>query len=287
MYAASSPSDPLIAPGAARADGAVRIAFDRAHGRTRLARLYQRTPMRVLLPKPALGDLTLAALVNVGGGLVAGDRASVEVRVGEGAAVLVTSQAAEKVYRSTAADTVVENRSSVASGGWLEWCPQETILFDQARLRRSLRLDVEGDACATLGEMLVLGRHASGERARQGLLHDVIEVRHDRALVWQDRLRLVGDYEAVRAAPAGLNGATALATFVHAGPDAARWLDLAREQLTTHPVPAGATLVDGLLIARWLGSDALALRRSFAQFWGWFRAAVAGLPPALPRFWHV
>lgn len=270
------------------AQGRVQAHFVAEPGRgTRLARLYQRAPMRALLPTPPEGELPLLALVNVGGGLVAGDRAEVEVELGSGAAVMVTSQAAEKVYRSTGADTAVANRLAVAPGGWLEWCPQETILFDRARLRRTLRLDLAGDARAMLGEMLVLGRRASGERAGQGLVQDRIEVRHDGIPVWQDRLRLEGDYAALREAPAGLAGAAALATFVYAGPDADRYLEPARELLDLADVPAGASLVDGLLVARWLGADPLALRSAFALFWARFRAAAAGLPPVLPRLWQV
>ena len=288
MYDATSPSDAITAPGGhAPAHGVARVRFVRKDGASRLAHLFQRTPMRVLLPRPAPGDLPLAVLVNVGGGLVAGDRAEVAVAVGEGAALMATSQAAEKVYRSTGATTTVENRLEVAAGGWLEWCPQETILFDRARLRRRLRLDLAGDARAMLGEILVLGRLAFGERAGQGLLCDRIEIVRDGALVWQDRLRLEGDYAPLRDDPAGLGGASALATFVYAGPDAPALLEPARELLAASPVSAGCTLVNGLLVARLLATDPLALRRAFALFWGRLRSRAAGLPPTLPRLWHV
>jgi urease accessory protein len=282
------PAQKLADPADVRVAGMVRLAFVRKAGRTRLAGLHQRAPLRALFPKHRSDDPPLAALLNVGGGLVAGDRCAVEVAVGEGAAAVVTSQAAEKVYRSTGADAVVETRLQVAAGGWLEWCPQETILFDHARLRRRLRLELPSDARgAMIGEMLVLGRLASGEQARHGLLFDRIEVRRDGALAWSDRLRLEGAFGSVLDAAAGLDGNGALATFVHAAPDAGDRLDRARELLEAPGVRAGATLVNGLLIARWLAADSLALRRAFALFWASFRAAAAGLPPIMPRLWHV
>lgn len=288
MYDASSPSDAVLAPGGAapRAAGAVRVAFARVGDGTRLAGLHQRAPVRALFPRQAADEVPVAALVNVGGGLVAGDRAKVEVEVGVGAMACVTSAAAEKVYRSTGADTVIDNRLEVADGGWLEWCPQETILFDRARLRRSLRLELAGDGRAMLGEVLVLGRLASGERATRGLLFDRIEVRRHGATVWLDRLRLEGDFAPVLAAAAGLGGAAVVATFVHAGTGAADRLEFART-LQDGQERAGCTVVNGVLVARWLGSDPLALRRAFALFWGGFRSAVAGLPAAMPRLWHV
>jgi urease accessory protein len=229
----------------------------------------------------------VVALANVGGGLVGGDRTEVEVRVGPGAAAMVTSQAAEKVYRSTGADCVVSTRLEVGAGGWLEWCPQETIPFDRSRLRRTLRLDLGTGARAMLGETVVLGRLASGERTSRGLLHDRIDVHVGGTLAWTDRLCLDGSYAGLLAAVAGLGGAVALTTFVYAAADAADWVDPARDFLAGDRARAGLTAVNGLLIGRFLAEDPLALRRTFALFWTRFRAAVAGLPPVLPRLWHV
>ena len=289
MFDAISPSEFASAPGGADqpAGARVDIAFAHRHGRTRLMRLYQQTPLRALFPQHEVGDLPVVALVNVGGGMVAGDQASIAVSVGPAAAVLVTSQAAEKIYRSTGADCEVSTRLAVGQGGWLEWCPQETILFERARLRRRLRLDLAGGARAMLGEILVFGRQASGEDTGAGFLLDRIEVRRDGMLGWQDCLRLDGAYAAVLGAAAGLGGARAAATFVYAAPDAGRLLDHAREWVQADGVRAAATLVNGLLVARFLAVEALALRRAFALFWTRFRAEAAGLPSLLPRLWHV
>ena len=49
----------------------------------------------------------------------------------------------------------------------------------------------------------------------------------------------------------------------------------------------GATLVNGILIARWIGEDAQILRQSFAAYWAGLRARIMGLPARLPRLWHV
>lgn len=289
MFDAISPFEPAGAPGGVerRADARVELGFVHAAGRTRLARLRQQTPLRALFPRPEAGDLLTAALVNVGGGLVAGDRTTVDVAVGPEAAVLVTSQAAEKVYRSLGPTCRITTRLRVEPGGWLEWCPQETILFERSRLRRTLRLDIAAGARAMLGEMLVFGRHAAGERTGAGFVHDRIEIHRDGALAWVDALRLDGTYAPLLDAAAGMAGGGAMATFVYAAADAEGLLDHARGWLAEWDVEAGATSVNGLLVARFLGTEALALRRAFALFWCRFRAAAAGLPPVLPRLWHV
>ena len=138
-----------------------------------------------------------------------------------------------------------------------------------------------------LGETLVLGRLASGERTGRGLLHDRIEIHSGGHLRWRDVFRLAGDFGEVVDAHAGLAGARAVTTFAYVGPDAPERLDLARELLATAPVRAGVTVVNDVLVARLLGEDPLALRSALAQFWAHFRAVVAGLPPVLPRLWQV
>ena len=296
MFVATSPYDASTASARAPSPalggggpgwGHLSLALACRDGATRLARLYQKTPLRAFLPRHDCGDLAVAAIANVGGGLVGGDRATVEIELGAGAAALVTSQAAEKVYRSLSSECLVEIRLAVGERGWLEWCPQETILFDRSRLRRSLVLDLAPGARAMLGETLVLGRLASGERTSSGLLHDRIEIRAAGRLLWRDVFRLAGDITQAVDAPAGLAGARAVTTFAYAGPDAPERLDLARELLPDAPILAGATVVNGVLVARLLGEDPLALRGALALFWTRFRAAAAGLPPVLPRLWHV
>jgi urease accessory protein len=276
MSAAGSPSE-------------AALAFAFREGRTRLADLYQRAPLRVLLPDVPAGEVPQAAVVNTGGGLVAGDRFGISARVGEGARALVMAQAAEKVYRSaTGALATVETALAVGPGGWLEWLPQETILFADCRLSRRLRLDVAGDGRAMAGEILVFGRLARGERTRTGFVRDAIEVRRDGRLAWADALHLDGDYGPVLDAGAGFAGAACAATFVYAGPDGGVLLDAAREALGGGDgVRTGATVVNGVLVARWLAGEPRRLRASFGGFWAAFRAEAGGLPARLPRLWEV
>jgi urease accessory protein len=290
MYAAGSPSEVLSAavPLTAHHDeGEAVIGFALRDGRTRLADLYQRPPLRVLWPHPAEGDLPQAAIVNTGGGLVAGDSLRVTVRSARGTRALVMAQAAEKVYRSTGGTARIETDLSAERGAWLEWLPQETILFADGRLSRRLRLDLAADARCMAGEILVFGRLARGERTRTGYVRDAIELRRDGRLVWADALHLDGDYGPVLDSRAGFGGAAAAATFLYTGPDAPDLLATARELLDDTGLRAAATCVNGVLVARWLAHDPQPLRRSFGAFWAGFRHAAAGLPPRLPRLWEV
>jgi urease accessory protein len=269
--------------------GNAEIAFERRDGATRLVRLFHHDPLRVLFPNPRSGDLALATLVTTSGGLVGGDRLDIAVSLGADARAMVTTQAAEKVYRSIGPDVVVATDLKAGDGAWMEWLPQEAILFDGARLRRTTTLDVAGEGRALAGELLVFGRTAHGERFTYGLARDAWEVRRDARLIWADALHLDGDIAAILDHPACFGGATAYGTVLYAAPDADRHLDAARSLLeaVTPGIRAAATCFDGLLVIRWIGAPAHHLRRDYARFWSAFRSHAAGLPARLPRLWDV
>lgn len=269
--------------------GRAEIAFEGAGRDARLAHLYHSDPMRVLFPARAPGEMPSAVLVTTSGGLVGGDRLTVVARAGPAAAAQVAAQAAEKIYRSTGADVQIDVSLSAAPGSWLEWLPQETILFDGARLRRATTIDVAADARLTAGEIVVFGRIASGERMARGLLHESWCVRRDGRAVWADALHLDGAIASSLDAPAGFAGAVAAATVVHAGPGIGGVLEDVRGHLALMDTAGrvAATVVNGVLVVRFLAEDPLALRTGFGRFWAWFRNRVGGHPPRLPRLWSI
>ncbi|MEO5366471.1 MAG: urease accessory protein UreD [Magnetococcus sp. WYHC-3] len=272
--------------------GAVRLRVVQRQGRTRLADLYQRAPMRVALPEPEVGEPLHAVLINTSGGLVGGDRCHVEVHADAGTDLLVLPQAAEKVYRSTGADCTLENTLAVGENAFLEWLPQDTILFQGARLERHTQVTLASGARLLAGEILVFGRAAHGESLTRGLLRENWTVLQDQRLLWADRLRLEEDLAIALHHPAALDGARAAATLLWAGPPGddtlevvRSWL-LAREPKHAPDWRAAAGMINGLLLVRWLAWDPAALRRAYGQLWQELRAR-AGRPARLPPLWSL
>ncbi len=284
MFDATSPSEKA---GAARWQGRVRVAYRcDAAGASRLAVLEQAAPLRALRPYQPTGEPPCVAITNTAGGLVGGDRLSVAVTAEAGARLIAMAQAAEKVYRSAGPDVTVSVDLAAGPGSWLEWLPQETILFDRARLRRETCLEIDTDATVLAGEMLVLGRTAFGERVTSGLIRDAWRVRLGGRLAWADALHMEGDIARLQQAPAGFNGAVAMGTILAYAPTGAAeaLVEAVRESL---PATAGATVVGGLLLIRFLDRDAQRLREEYGRLWGMLRQALGGYAPVLPRLWHV
>jgi len=272
--------------------GVAEIGFGQQDGVTRLTHLYQRDPLRVLFPTPDAGDPALAVIVTTSGGLVAGDRLDVAVRLAPGAVAHVTASAAEKIYRSVGPTTTIHQSLAIAEGSALEFLPPETILFDGARLRRETVVELGAGAGFLGGDIVVFGRRARGERFTTGFFREVWQVWREGNLIWGDALHLDDDIAAIIDNPACFAGAAGFATLIlsAAGHDPRGLLEDARAiqcAVASSALRAGVTAIAGLVIARWLAADAAALRRAYVDLASHFRRAAIGLPPALPRIWHV
>lgn len=263
-----------------RSRGGAALRFAVARGATRLIDLHQAAPMRILFPDPEPGEPPLAALVNTAGGLAGGDSVTVDVTLDGGAHAMVSTPAAEKIYRSLGPETRIAARLNVAAGATLEWLPQETILFDGARLARRLDVDVAPDAALLMAEMLVFGRHARGEVLRDGSLADAWRISRGGSLLWADGLALGRGMRARLDDRFGFAGAEACATLlVVSDAPLAEARDAARE------AGAAATLPrPGLLLLRWLGG-AGAVRDALGAAIRLLRSRVLGAAPVLPRLW--
>lgn len=272
-----------------RVDGACKLTF-RPVGRdgTALGELYQRAPCRVLFPQCEPGEPPQAVMLTTSGGLTAGDRTDVRIQVASGAQATIATQAAERIYRASEADAEVNADINLLIGerAWGEWLAQETILYDGARLRRSLRADVACSGRLLALESVVFGRTAMREGFDTGFLHDAWQIRRDGVPVWADALHLDGDVRGLRAAPFGFGTNTACGTLLYVGEDAVRHLESVRGRLDGCPVSGAATVLDGVLIARVIAERADELRIVLAALAAHVRHAAGGWAAGMPRVWN-
>jgi len=275
-------------PAAQRARGAVILGFrhDAKRDQTGLSDLYHSHPMRVLFPRPARNDVITAAITTVSGGLVGGDQIDVSINAEENAQVLSLAQAAEKVYRAQDAEPArVTLTLKAGANGCLEYLPQETILFEGARLVRSTRIDLATETAHVMaGEMVIFGRGAMGETVRQCQFQENWRLTLAGRTIWRDAFVL---NPAVAISPFGLNGATAMATLICAAPQPETLRDRVRPLLMDLPGGiAGATAMGPLLLLRFLGKDPAAMRARYMQVWSVLRHQAFGRPARLPALIH-
>jgi urease accessory protein UreH len=179
-------------PIAQRARGRLALAFrhDAAAARTRIEKFYQEGCLKARLPHPAMPQIAEAITINISGGIAGGDSLASEIDIGPRAAVAITSQAAERVYRALdLLPAQLQTTINVGAGASLDYLPQECILFDGFALDRSLDIDLAGDADFLGVESIVFGRQAMGEAVHFGHLNDRITLRRNGVLLLQDMTR--------------------------------------------------------------------------------------------------
>ena len=261
-----------------RAIGRIALSVAAGADGSRRQRVHEEGALRVRFPNVAGRDAREAVVLNTAGGMAGGDHFDLDIAVGPDAKLTVTTAAAEKIYRSLGPGTEIRVKLDIGSGGTLGWLPQETILFDQIRLRRSIEADLASNASLLLAEGVVFGRSAMGETLAHGHFLDRWRVRRAGVLVFAESLRLDGAIadRLTRRAVAG--GAVAIASVLKVpGDEAAVAAVRAKEKDFAGEV--GVSTWNGLALARLVAPDGAALHRDLIAV----LTAFGNMP--LPRLW--
>jgi urease accessory protein len=257
-----------------RSAGRIALAVAAAGGVPRRRQVYEDGPLRVRFPNSGAAALE-AMIVNTAGGIAGGDRHDLDIAVEDGAALTVTTAAAEKIYRALGPAAEIAIKLTVGANASLSWLPQETILFDRARLDRRIEVELAPRASLLMAEAVVFGRAAMGEAVDHGAFSDRWRVRCDGRLVLAENLRLDGAVAEMLAEPAVAGGAVAVATVLAVPGDPAM---AERVRAQTFCGEAGISVWNGLAVVRLCAKDGASLRRDLAT-------AIAALGGRMSRLW--
>ena len=268
-----------------RADGCGRIVVSCSEKGTCLTDVFQRAPIRIAFPAVTGAPLEEAVLINTTGGIAGGDWLECTVTALANASIAVTSQTAERVYRALDRPAHVVTRLTAHAGARLAWLPQETIVFNSARIRRATEVELSSGAELLALEWLVLGRAAHGEQVVDGYISDGWRVRKDDRLIWADGFRIGdGAFPRLRAR-ALLADSKALATLIYFGPSLERRLEFVRNLAPFPQCHCAATSVGGLIIARFAAATARDLKLALRRFLEQFSHEVGPGPFRVPKMW--
>ena len=260
-----------------RAQGSVTFDVQLCEGVTRRRQLHESGSLRVRFPSPEADGLS-AVFVNTAGGIAGGDRFDIDIAAREGSRLTVTTAAAEKVYRAQGPAAQVNIALKAENGAHLAWLPQETILFDRARVLRRIDIDLAETASLLLCEIVVFGRAAMGERMLNGEFVDRWQLRRGGRLVFAETVRLDGDIGEKLSRPAVAGGGVAIGTALIVPGDEIL-VERIRELANLFGCEVGISAWNGFAMARFCAQDAAKLRADMVAVLG--RASGA----ALPRLW--
>ncbi len=182
-------------------DGSLRLRFERRGPATVVAGCRYTLPLQVLAPVALDDPAAVVSILNPTGGLVGGDRLSIDVHVAAGAHAVLTTPSATRVYRAEGEPTIQTVRLSIGPRAVVEWVPDHTIPFAGSALRQKIEVELDEHGGLILVDAFSAGRIALGEAWRFAVLESAISLRDPRGLLLHDRFVLRGRSDAVHGAP--------------------------------------------------------------------------------------
>jgi urease accessory protein len=279
-----------ILPGRSPWRGSLDITYALERGRTRPIDVVTQAPLRMQRAHYPEGEQhCYSTIVHTAGGMVGGDELQQRIQLQSGAQVLITTPAATKVYRSIGETARQVTHLTLAANAYLEWFPQETIVFNAAQYHQQLRLDLAPGAVALLWDITRFGRTARGEQFVSGDWRSDLEVWQEDVPLLIDRQWLPGDREMIQR-PNALNSCPVVGTWVLVGQGVSDAdLLVMQESLKQAEIPAAEIgLTQGLngVICRYRGQSTAIARQAFMALWQAVRRSRNGAVPPLPRIWY-
>jgi len=268
-----------------RANGVGRIVLIGSERGTRIADVYQKFPIGLVFPR--IGDdlVKEAVIINSSGGIAGGDRLEIEVVALNNASVAITTQAAEKVYRALDRPARIGTRLKACGTAKLAWLPQETIVFNQARICRQTEIDLCAGAELIALEWLVFGRAARGEEVTSGHISDSWRIKRDGHLIWADGFRVSDEVFAQLHRKALLSNWKAIGTLIYFGPSLDKRLRILREIAALLDCHCAATIVGAIIIVRVAAAASSDLRRGLRSLLEQFSRELGPGPFGVPKMW--
>lgn len=267
-----------------RADGGGRLRVKAVDHGNAIAELFESGCAKLRFPRVAKGRPLETIAINTAGGLTGGDRMRWQFSVGEGAALSVTTQACERIYKARPETSVAIDISlDVASCGQLAWLPQETIVFDRSAVERHIDVTLAPGARLLMVEPLVFGRAAMGETVSQLRFVDRWRVRVGGTLVHAEESRFEDSIADQAPRKAVLADGGAMATVLLVAGDADTFLEPVRQIIGA---TAGASFWTvgghGKLLARLVAESSYALRKDLVRL-----VALLNGQAGLPKIWST
>ncbi len=219
-------------------------------------------------------------LLHPPGGVVGGDELNIQAIAEIGAAGLVTTPGATKFYRSSGLTSKVKQSLEV-QGGSLEWFPQENIFFNGALADLSTTINITNGSALACWDIQCFGRPAGDEVFVTGSVCNQLNVLVDGLPLFMDRLIINDEFDVSQRTV--LRGSAVAGTLLlnNMTKDTC---DRARRTLNALP-EFFVTLVDSLLVVRYVGNSAQQAKAGFTNVWSDLRYYLNQQKPCTPRIW--
>ncbi|XHX80295.1 MAG: urease accessory protein UreD [Stenomitos frigidus ULC029] len=267
--------------------GSLQLIYASRENATHVASSQVQAPLKVQRSLYPEGKAVChSVILHTAGGIVGGDRLALDIQLQPQANALITTASAGKIYRTNGLEANQTTHVNVAAGACLEWLPQETIVFDQAKYRQAMRIELAPGATWLGWEITRFGRSARNEQFLQGDWRSQTEIWQEGCPLWIDRQWLPGS-EVSFYGKHGLAGCPVVGSFAFVGQAVDAALVEKARSLWTGVGESGVTRLQSGLLCRYRGYSTADVRRWFVEVWRLIRLSFLGRSGCVPRVWGV
>jgi urease accessory protein len=271
----------------------LQFEYDAFAARTSLHVAEQRQPLKVVRAFHTEGGAALAHVHNVSGGILAGDRLSLDLEIGTGAQAQVTSTGATRLYRSRAGTAAAEftARARVRAGALLEYLPDPLIPFADSRFHQDTSISLEEDSGLFWWETVAPGREAHGEMFSYDALRLRFDLRADGIPIAFEHSHL-DPRERPLGSPARLGPYRYFSSFhiCRVGAGESTWRGLEKQLRELAGTLSSPVIIWGLgrlpahgLVVRALSQNGRDIPSGLISFWRVAKRALYGQDAVIPR----
>lgn len=252
-------------------------------GKSVVSRSRQNGPLTIQSPFYPEGDICHLYLLHPPAGIVGGDHLQLALSVVEAGSCLLTTPGATKFYRSNGKVAHQQQHFTIKAGCCLEWLPQETIYFPDANAQLSTSIHLEDKAHFLGWDIHCLGLPVNDLDFGAGKARMAMQVYRNDEPLFIDTMLVSEEKKNYQAA--FLRDQQITGTLIATGADETL-LETLREGLPKAEFgECAATLLDDLLLVRYLGSSTNEARKLFLYVWQQVRPHIVKRDATVPRIW--
>lgn len=275
---------PTGTAGGVSKNGVLEARFAASEGETYLAEDFARTPCHITGTLDHDDDLSGIATTYIqtpAAGLVQGDRQRIQIDVDSDARAHVSTQSATKVFGMEHNYGRLQIDLSVADNGYLEYLPEPTILYRNARCAATIALNVGTEATALVGDVVVPGRLARDEAFEYDRYYSKVDAHTPEGLAVSDAVHLSDDdHDPQRPGILGEYAVLGTLYVVSTALDATTVSDRVHERVSREDgIRAGASTLpnDSGILVRLLGHRAPDVNDGLYDAWDEIRQLIFGV----------
>jgi urease accessory protein len=219
-------------------------------------------------------------MLNIGGGMVGGDRLNTQIVIGDNAHALLTTASASKAYRTRGAVAVQHSQITLGAHAILEYLPDHLIPYAGAMVDQQLRVEMAPGSRALIYDAMAAGRVGRGERWQFRSVRSDIAVISEGRPIYLSRTLITPESQPLEEL-GWMEEANYLATMIVAEDEKKDWSSLVNafdQALQAIPGVCGgaSAMARGGCVARFISLTAHGLNRAAHELWGIARRAIVG-----------